>query len=146
VCTGGRGRAFVKRLIGRPGDRIHEDARGFLWLNGRKLDEPYVTPARRAEDIGFLNRSWRVPEDAYFMVGDNRGGSCDSRAWGPVPRRNLIGEVFATYWPPGRISTNLVATCGLLAALVVALAAYRSRHSTSAVACYYRPRRNPPPK
>ena len=45
-----------------------------------------------------------VPEGYYFMMGDNRGASCDSREWGPVPRKNLIGKVFAVYWPPNRIS------------------------------------------
>jgi Signal peptidase, peptidase S26 len=71
----------------------------------------------RAGD-GYRGRSWRVPAHEYFMVGDNRGDSCDSRAWGPVPRRKLIGEVFLTYWPPNRISRNL-----LIAAVVVALPA-----------------------
>jgi signal peptidase I len=45
-----------------------------------------------------------VPEASYFMMGDNRSQSCDSREWGSVPRDNLIGKVFATYWPPNRIS------------------------------------------
>ena len=45
-----------------------------------------------------------MPESGYFMMGDNRSQSCDSREWGSVPRDNLIGKVFATYWPPNRIS------------------------------------------
>jgi signal peptidase I len=121
------GETFVKRLIGLPGDRIREDAEGFLWVNGRKLDEPYVTPAERAADTSFRTRRWHVPRGEYFMVGDNRGGSCDSRAWGPVPRKNFIGEVFATYWPPNRISTNLLVFAAVLVGVVGAVAAYRSR-------------------
>ena len=45
----------------------------------------------------------KIPPGMYFMMGDNRTQSCDSREWGPVPRGNLIGEVFAVYWPPNRI-------------------------------------------
>jgi len=44
-----------------------------------------------------------VPDGQYLMLGDNRASSCDSRRWGTVPRKNLIGPVFAIYWPPGRI-------------------------------------------
>jgi signal peptidase I len=48
--------------------------------------------------------SWpRIPPNNYFFMGDNRAQSCDSRVWGPVPRSNLIGEVFFVYWPPNRI-------------------------------------------
>jgi LPXTG-motif cell wall-anchored protein len=60
------------------------------------------------------------------MLGDNPGDSCDSRAWGAVPRRNLIGKFFATYWPPDRISTNLFVTAGVVA-FVALLAAYVRR-------------------
>ena len=45
----------------------------------------------------------RIPAGEYFFMGDNRSQSCDSRVWGPVPRKNLIGEVFFVYWPPDRI-------------------------------------------
>jgi signal peptidase I len=100
----GAGGTFVKRLIGLPGDTIHEDAKGFIWVNGKKLDEPYIDPLRRQEDTAHYDKTWHVPQGDYFFMGDNRGSSCDSRTWGPVPKGNLIGLVFATYWPPSRIS------------------------------------------
>ena len=115
------GSAFVKRMIGLPGDRIREDGQGYLYVNGRRLSEPYVSAAVRAQDTSYRNRSWAVPPGEYFMVGDNRGMSCDSRAWGPVRRSDLIGPVFATYWPPNRVSHGLLALLlgiALVAALV----------------------------
>jgi signal peptidase I len=93
----------VKRLIGLPGETIHEDGSGFIFVNGKKLDEPYVQPARRQQDIENRNKTWRVPAGSYFFLGDNRGQSCDSRKWGSVPRDNIIGKVFFIYWPPNRI-------------------------------------------
>ena len=104
----GSGGTFVKRLIGLPGDKIFEDAKGFIWINGKKLNEPYISATARKQDIQnnpqHENSRWYVPPGEYFFMGDNRGGSCDSRVWGSVPRKNLIGKVIATYWPPGRIS------------------------------------------
>jgi signal peptidase I len=100
----GEGGTFVKRLIGLPGDRIHEDPNGFIFINQHKLNEPYISEHRRRQDSGYSGESWRVPSGQYFFMGDNRGQSCDSRRWGSVPRRDLIGPVFATYWPPNRIS------------------------------------------
>jgi signal peptidase I len=92
------GGTYVKRIIGLPGDVVSE-RNGYVFVDGRKLNEPYVDPSRRDQ----LTRTWpRVPAHAYFVMGDNRADSCDSRDWGTVPRGNLIGPVVATYWPFGR--------------------------------------------
>jgi signal peptidase I len=96
----GAGGTFVKRLIALPGERW-EEKNGFIFINGKKLLEPYVKADRR--DTGTSYPTRKIPQGMYFMMGDNRTQSCDSREWGPVPRKNLIGEVFAVYWPPNRI-------------------------------------------
>jgi signal peptidase I len=96
--NGAGGETFVKRIIGLPGDAIME-RRGIILVNGEPLDEPYLDAGQRDQRSG----RWQVPEGGYFMMGDNRSSSCDSRDWGAVPRENLIGPVFAVYWPPQRI-------------------------------------------
>ncbi len=98
----GAGGTFVKRLIGLPGD-TWEERDGVVYINGRPLREPYIQRDHR--DTKTLPPQ-KIPPGHYFMMGDNRVSSCDSRAWGTVPRANLIGEVFATYWPPTRISLH----------------------------------------
>jgi len=102
----GAGGTFVKRIVGLPGETVEvrlERGEGYVFVNGRKLDEPYLDADRRSgEEFGPV----KVPESGYFMMGDNRSQSCDSREWGSVPRDNLIGKVFATYWPPNRISVR----------------------------------------
>jgi signal peptidase I len=90
---------LVKRLIGVPGDTIVEKT-GVIFLNGKRLQEPYVKPDR----VDIRSGSWHVPEGSYFFMGDNRAASCDSRDWGSVPRKDLLGPVFMIYWPPNRIS------------------------------------------
>jgi signal peptidase I len=111
VCAqGDAGTTFVKRLIALPGETVREDDHGFIWIRHSgaspwtKLAEPYVSPAARRADTTYFGRTWRVPSGEYFMLGDNRPDSCDSRTWGSVPRSDLIGPVIVTYWPPGRIS------------------------------------------
>jgi signal peptidase I len=100
----GAGGTFVKRIVGLPGERLQIRLAGgsaFVYVNGRKLEEPYIEHDRR--DIG-PEKTYRVPPGQYFVMGDNRSQSCDSRVWGAVPEENLIGPVFMTYWPPQRIS------------------------------------------
>ena len=102
---------FVKRLIGLPGE-VWEERGGFVYINGRKLNEPYIKPDRRDHqtlglmDVPPRHTYLRIPKNYYLMMGDNRAQSCDSRVWGTVPRKNVIGEVFLTYWPPNRISIH----------------------------------------
>jgi len=100
----GAGGTFVKRIIGLPGDTVQDrviNGAGYVYVNGQKLDEPYIQPSRR--DNG-PQKTWHVPQGDYFMMGDNRASSCDSRSWGFLPRKDIIGKVFMTYWPPNRIS------------------------------------------
>jgi len=94
----GAGGTFVKRLIGLPGDTIAQRS-GLLRVNGAPLEESYVNGGSAGLD--FPERT--LGADEYFMMGDNRGQSCDSRQWGPVSREDLIGPVFAVYWPPTRL-------------------------------------------
>jgi signal peptidase I len=100
----GAGGTFVKRIVGLPGERVGIRLRrgaAHVYIDGQRLDEPYIEQDRR--DIG-PEETFRVPQGHYFVMGDNRSQSCDSRVWGSVPRDNIIGEVFMTYWPPLRIS------------------------------------------
>lgn len=95
----GAGGTYVKRLIGLPGETI-TIREGFVYVNGTKLDEPYIEPERRGTDN---SGPWKLGEDEYFMMGDNRNASCDSRRWGPISREQMIGPVLMVYWPPNRI-------------------------------------------
>ena len=99
-ARGDGGSTFVKRIVGLPGERISE-REGTIFVNGRRLVEPYVDASLRGRRDG----TWaRVPPGHYFVLGDNRTHSCDSRTWGVVPRSSLIGPVMVTYWPSGRAS------------------------------------------
>jgi signal peptidase I len=90
---------FIKRIVAGPGDTISV-REGHPVVNGvMKKDEPYTNPCPSCN----LPKTITIPADHWFMMGDNRGASDDSRFWGPVPRDWIIGEAFATYWPPNRI-------------------------------------------
>jgi signal peptidase I len=103
----GAGGTFVKRIVGLPGERVEVSRDGFVSINGRRLDESDYIPASRRGGGG---DTVTVPEGRYYLLGDNRQKSCDSRVWGALEEDRIIGEVFAIYWPPQRI--------GLAAALV----------------------------
>jgi signal peptidase I len=97
---GDGGSTFVKRIVGRPGEVISERS-GTIFVDGERLYEPYVDPSLRGRRDG----SWpRVAPGRYFLLGDNRTLSCDSRTWGTVSRNSLIGPVVLTYWPPKRLA------------------------------------------
>jgi signal peptidase I len=92
------GGTYLKRVVGLPGDKVSE-RNGFMVIDGKKLSEPYVTEWDRDS----VTKSWpQLGKNEYFMMGDNRIESCDSRTWGPVGRSAFIGPVVATYWPPQR--------------------------------------------
>ena len=88
-------KSYIKRVIGLPGDRI-EITHGQVWLNGRKLRELYV-PARYRDSDSMA--AMIVPKDCYFVMGDHRSISSDSRAFGPVERSLIYGKAEFVYWP-----------------------------------------------
>ena len=94
---------FIKRIVGLPGDRI-AIKNGHVYRNGVREIDPYIASCGGSSSCEFPV-SITVPRGDYYMMGDNRGESDDSRFWGPVPRSWIIGDAFFTYWPPDRIGT-----------------------------------------
>jgi signal peptidase I len=94
---------FIKRVVGLPGDHI-QIINGHVIRNGKREPDSYIVQCGAG---GFCNfpKPITIPAGHYFMMGDNRGVSDDSRFWGPVPQQWLIGVAFFTYWPPDRIGT-----------------------------------------
>jgi signal peptidase I len=98
---------FIKRVVAGPGDTLEID-NGIPVVNGRPVEGDWtIRPCRQS--TGGLGCNFRnpitIPADHYFMMGDNRGHSDDSRFWGPVPRDWIVGQAVLTYWPPDRIGT-----------------------------------------
>ncbi len=87
-----RTREYIKRVIGVPGDTI-EIRDGQVRVNGVLLDEPYIA------DHPNYNDTWIVPEDNYFVLGDNRNNSSDSHSWSFLPRSDIVGKAWLVYWP-----------------------------------------------
>ena len=106
------GRVLIKRVVGLPGDTISLSG-GHVYINGRRLAEPYVRqvdgraeptdPFRGTGNPWALEQPYLVPPGHYFVMGDNRTVSDDSRDWGPAARREIIGRAFFTYWPLSRL-------------------------------------------
>jgi signal peptidase I len=92
---------YIKRVVAGPGDTIAIE-NGHVILNGKRQDESFINECGVGGDCTFMDPV-TVPAGHWFMMGDNRGESDDSRFWGPIPRDWIIGGAFATYWPPDRI-------------------------------------------
>ncbi len=95
---------FVKRVVGLPGDTLRITA-GHVYRNGTEERGAYVQPCTSGPGQCTFSKTITVPAGDYYMMGDNREDSDDSRFWGPVPQKWIIGEAFFTYWPPDRIGT-----------------------------------------
>ena len=104
-CGGPEVNDLVKRVIGLPGDVISL-TNGYVYIDGKKLDESWLPPSEQgitvagpAGNSSNLARPYRVPTNDYFVMGDNRTDSCDSRYWGPISRSLIVGKVEVRVWP-----------------------------------------------
>jgi signal peptidase I len=99
-CGAEEGATFLHRIVGLPGERVAVRG-GLASVNRKRLSEPYVPEDRRG---GPATAARTLPAKHYFVLGDNRSQSCDSRVWGTLPRDRIIGPKIATYWPLERLS------------------------------------------
>jgi signal peptidase I len=106
-------KSFIKRVIGLPDDSIDMDASGRLMINGQPWEEPYLAPERNQAARSRWNQGpftipghqVRVKPHYYFVMGDNRDASNDSRSWGLVPEKYIYGKAMFRYWPLPRIGS-----------------------------------------
>lgn len=96
-----RTKSFIKRVVGLPGDEV-DIRKGRVYINGERLEEPYV-PARYADRSSY--GPIRVPRHSYFVMGDHRISSDDSRIFGPVPEQLIYGKAVFAYWPMTQFGT-----------------------------------------
>jgi signal peptidase I len=96
---------LVKRVIGLPGQTI-QGKDGVVFINGKKLDEPWLPKPTARPSSPFTSPfgPLKIPKGDYFMMGDNRTNSCDSRIWGPLPGSYIVGRAVLRLWPLSRIA------------------------------------------
>jgi signal peptidase I len=95
---------FVKRIVAGPGDVIYIKE-GHVYRNGKREKDPYIRPCGESSRECNFPVPIKIPPGHWFMMGDHRGFSNDSRYWGPVPIGWIVGGAFFTYWPPDRIGS-----------------------------------------
>lgn len=107
-CAGPPVSDLVKRVIGLPGDTIALNGRGDVEIDGKRLDESWLPPSVQGTTYPgpggtrfSLVHPYKVPPSDYFVMGDARGDSCDSRFWGPISRSEIVGKVELRVWPLG---------------------------------------------
>ena len=92
-------KSYIKRIVGMPGDKV-QVVDGTVFVNGEALDEPYV-PSEYRDQVSTPVST--VPSDEFFVLGDHRSSSNDSRSWGTVPRKYIYGKAVFVYWPLDRL-------------------------------------------
>ena len=97
VSCGASHEDYIKRVVGLPGEVV-EGRAGSVWIDGHRLVEPYLPTGTSTSTFGPVH----VPAGELWVMGDNRGGSADSRVFGPIARRSLVGRATARVWPPWR--------------------------------------------
>jgi signal peptidase I len=97
---------LVKRVIGLPGETISLSGHGYVLINGKRLDETWLPSSVQgttypgpAGNAYALDQPYKIPADEYFVMGDNRDDSCDSRYWGPLAGSLIVGKVDVRIWP-----------------------------------------------
>jgi len=98
---------YIKRIVGLPGDRVKVQG-GKVYVNGQLYDESGYLDVRIRTHSGAYAReglTTTVPPGSYFVIGDNRDNSSDSRDWGPVPFENIVGKAWVRYWPLNKMGT-----------------------------------------
>lgn len=96
-------KSYLKRVVGLPGERVRLTD-GLLYVAEARLEEPYL--GGLPSSVGLGDSDWHLEDDEYVVLGDNRAHSTDSREFGPVKQRDIVGKVWFRYWPPrswGRI-------------------------------------------
>lgn len=111
---GGHIKDLIKRVVGLPGQTLRSGPDGRIYVDGKLLKQPWLSPLGRTSQqppicdpdlnrVDCVGRTLHLPKGEYYVMGDNRGNSDDSRYWGPVPARLIIGQAFLRIWPLGRI-------------------------------------------
>ena len=102
-CPIGTGCDFIKRIIALPGETVEVKGNA-IYVNGRKLDEEYLPTGLQTEAGAYTRgRAITLGQEEYMAVGDNRPYSSDSRTWGPIQRRDIVGRAFFRYWPADKV-------------------------------------------
>jgi signal peptidase I len=101
---------FIKRVVALPGDWLYVQSNHVFLGKARsgpfvQQSESFIAKGTPCDELCNLRKPIQIPPAHFFMMGDNRGQSDDSRDWGPVPKKSIIGRAFFTYWPPDRIGT-----------------------------------------
>ena len=102
-----RKKDYIKRLIAKSGETV-EIKNGNIYVDDQIVEDPFIIRSNtyyNKEPYGGINKKIKVPEKSFYVLGDNSASSRDSRYWGFVPQKNVIGKALFTYWPPKRIRT-----------------------------------------